>query len=108
MGRDDIQAFVYKNYWDILGGSLVNVVQNFFKTGYLNIYLNKTFITFIEKVDNPSLVHQFKPINLCNAIYKVISTILSNGLKGKLKNFISPFQYAFIPNRWIFYNVIVT
>lgn len=46
--------FCLYNYWNILGNSLIHVVQIFFKTGYLSPILNKTFITLIEKVNNLS------------------------------------------------------
>lgn len=54
---DGISTFLYKNYWDIFGGSLRDVVQNFFKIGHLNSVLNMTFITLIEKVSNTALIH---------------------------------------------------
>lgn len=57
---------------------------------YLNPDLNKTFITFIDKVINHSLVHHFRPTSLCNVIYKVISKTLANRLKRKINKFISP------------------
>lgn len=59
-------------------------------------------------MDNPSLVQQFKPISLWNVIPKAIYKIFSNRIRGKLKDFISPFQSTFILNRWISDNVIVS
>jgi hypothetical protein len=52
-------------------------------------------------------VHQFRPINLCNIIYKIISKILANRFKGLLHHFISPFQYAFVPSKNIQDNTIL-
>jgi hypothetical protein len=42
---------------------------------------NHTNIALIPKVDNPLLVHHFRPISLTNFNYKIISKILSTKLK---------------------------
>jgi hypothetical protein len=33
---------------------------------------NDTFVVLIPKVNNPTMVSRFRPINLCNVVYKVI------------------------------------
>jgi hypothetical protein len=42
---------------------------------------NSTTIVLIPKIDNPEMVTHFRPISLCNVVYKVISKMLSNRLK---------------------------
>lgn len=67
---------------------------------------NKTFIYLIPKIKNASEMN-FRPISLCNIVYKIIAKVLANRLKGILANSISINQSAFISNRLISDNVIV-
>jgi hypothetical protein len=68
---------------------------------------NHTNIALIPKVVNPSMVHQFRPINLTNFNYKIISKILSNRFKPLLHKIISPTQSAFLKGRSIHDNTIL-
>jgi hypothetical protein len=68
---------------------------------------NHTFIALIPKKLGASTENQFRPISLCNIIYKIIFKILANRFKGLLHHFISPFQSTFVPSRNIQDNTIL-
>lgn len=53
------------------------------------------------------MVNQFRPISLCNVVYKIISKILAARLKPLLHKLIYPLQAAFVPNRTIQENDIL-
>ena len=53
------------------------------------------------------MVNHFRPISLCNMVYKIISKLLVTKLKPLLDKFISPTQSAFIPDRWIAENQVI-
>jgi hypothetical protein len=68
---------------------------------------NNTTIVMIPKIENPEKVSQFRPISLCNMIYKVILKMFVNRLKVYLSEIISQHQSAFVPRRMITNNILL-
>lgn len=64
-------------------------------------------IVLIPKIVNPSKLTGFKPISLCNVIYKVMSKCLVNRLCPILDDIISPAQSVFVPGRMVIDNVMI-
>lgn len=69
--------------------------------------LNHTFIALIPKIKDPNRMVDYRPISLCNVVYKLISKSLANQLKKIIDDIISPNQLAFILKRLISDNVLV-
>jgi hypothetical protein len=80
--------------------------HHFLNIGVMDDSINNTYIALIPKTAKPSSVTEFRPISLCNVIYKLISKVLANKLKVVLPKIISPTQSAFIPGRLITDNIL--
>lgn len=64
-----------------MGPDLVREVLQAVNSGVIPEGWNTTTIVLIPKVDNPERITQFRPISLCNVVYKVISKMLASRLK---------------------------
>lgn len=69
--------------------------------------LNHTSISLIPKTNSPEHPHQFRPISLCNVLYKIFSKVLANHLKILLPSIITEHQSAFTKDRLISDNILV-
>ena len=106
-GPDGLPALFYKKYWDIVGTTVIEAIQSFFRSGQLLKEVNNSLIVLIPKVKSPSSVNHFRPISLCNTIYKTISKLIVSKIRPILDKLISPAQSAFIPNKWIAENQLI-
>ena len=106
-GPDGLHAVFYKRFWHIIGEDLTDEVLIAVNSKTIPDGWNSTTIVLIPKVDSPESITQFRPISLCNVVYKVISKLLANRLKSLLPDIISPYQSAFVPGRMITDNFLV-
>ena len=69
------------------------------KFGHMLHKMNYSHIVLISKKNDPSLMSDYRPINLANVVSIILSMVIANRLKLVLPNVISDNQSAFVPNR---------
>jgi hypothetical protein len=106
-GPDGFNVEFYLATWSWIGDDVTMLVRNFYETCILPPHINDTNIALIPKKLVPAIPIDYRPISLCNVIYKIISKTLANRLKPHLPNYIHPSQQAFIEGRRIKNNIIV-
>lgn len=106
-GPDGMPPIFFHHYWGEIGGDVANAVLFCLNSGHIPAGINHTYITLIPKVKSPEKVTEFRPIALCNILYKLISKVLANRLKQILPDIISESQSAFQTDKAISDNILV-
>ena len=104
---DGMNALFYQKFWHVVGDSVIAAVMDYLHMGCMALDINHTNIVLIPKVKEPKKMSDFRPISLCNVIYKIILKVLANRLKQILPRVISLIQSAFVLGRLITDNVLV-
>ena len=104
---DGMSTIFFQKYWDIVGNDITCMVLNVLNSSMSMVEINRTNIALVPKTRNPTKMIEFRPISLCNVIYKLISKVLANRLKAILPQIISENQSAFLSERLITDNVLV-
>ena len=106
-GPDGMSPVFYKSFWHIVGKNVTTVVLKALNTGVVPKSLNSTFIALIPKIKYPKKASDFRPISLCNVVYKLILKVVVNRLKIFLAKTIPEAESAFLSGRLITDNVLV-
>ena len=106
-GPDGLPPIFYQHYWNKIGGDVAKVVLTWLNSGIICPSFNHTYITLIPKVKCPKRVTEFRPIALCNIMYKLVSKVLANRLKKLLPDVIFGSQSAFLSDKAISDNILV-
>ena len=100
-GPDGYTVGFFQKMWPVVENDVCAAVKSFFDSGRLLKEFNCTAITLVPKSSAPSKLSDYRPISCCNFIYKSISGVLAQRMKGILLDLISSAQTAFVPGRSI-------
>ncbi|KAA3476340.1 reverse transcriptase [Gossypium australe] len=106
-GVDGFSATFFQTYWHIVGTDVSKYCLAILNGQFELEDINKTRLVLIPKVDKPINMTQFRPISLCNVLYKIIAKVLVNRMSDMLGDCINETQGAFIPGRLISDNILI-
>ena len=106
-GPDGLHAGFFQRFWLTVGSSVISEVKKVFAERRVPEYLNTTLIALIPNIQGPETLGNYRPISLCNTMYKIVSKIIVARLRPYLDKLISPCQSAFVPSRKGIDNAII-
>ncbi|GMJ05748.1 hypothetical protein HRI_004244000 [Hibiscus trionum] len=106
-GLDGYPALFYQRYWSIVGGEVSDYcLQILNNNGDLTL-INSANIVLLPKVACPTSMAQFRPISLCNVLYKIIAKAIVHRIAPLLSVCIDDTQGAFVVGRHITDNILI-
>ncbi|OMO57673.1 reverse transcriptase [Corchorus capsularis] len=106
-GPDGMTQTFFQQCWGLIGKDVASFCLDFLNNGEPLPSINHTNICLIPKNASPSSAKDYRPISLCNVLFKIISKALANRLKLVLPNLIGDSQSAFVPDRMIYDNAMI-
>lgn len=97
-GPDGFNVDFFKACWNIVKRDIVEILEDSRQNKTILKALNTSFISLIPKQDNAQTPERYRPIALCNVVYKIISKVVANRLKPLLPTLISGEQTG-VPRR---------
>eukprot|EP00253_Pinus_taeda_P023477 PITA_23477 len=105
LGPDGFNVDFFKACWDIVKQDILNVVEDSKGSKTILKALNASFFSLIPKQDSAQMADKYKPIALCNVVYKIISNVVANILKPLLPSLVSEEQSSYVEGRQILNNI---
>ncbi|KAA3472382.1 reverse transcriptase [Gossypium australe] len=107
-GPNGFHALFFQKFWDTLEEAMCGFLLPILNGEASPEKVNGTLLTLIPKNEAPQDLTQFRPISLCNVLYKIIPKCLVNRIKPILPKLVSPNQSSFVPKRQITDNIIIS
>ena len=106
-GPDGMPSLFYQHFWPNIGEVVTKTILDFLNNGIYPPKFNETHIVLISKIKEPKGVMDYRPISLCNVVFRITSKVIANRLKKILPYIISDTQSAFVQGRLITDNILV-
>ena len=84
LGPDGMNPCFFQHFWDLVGNDVTEACLFNLNNCFMLPSLNATSIILIMKIKKPEMMYEFKPIALCNVLYKIMAKVIANRLKSIL------------------------
>jgi hypothetical protein len=106
-GPDGFTSDFFHYCWPMIRTEVWEILEDSRVTGKILQAFNATFLTLVPKEGQVQHARQFRPIALCNVIYKLLTKVIARRLKLILPTIISPEQSGYVEGRQILDNIIL-
>lgn len=106
-GPDGLHARFFQYFWHDVKELVCMEIKRIFASGSMLDYLNRTLISLIPKCQYLETLGSYRPINLCNSVYKIVTKIVVGRIRLLLNKLVSPVQAAFVPGKRGLDNIII-
>jgi len=80
-GPDGMPPLFFQHFWSTSSVVVTKTVFDFLNFGISPPNFNETHITLVPKIKEPKKITYYKPISLCNVVYKIALEAIANRLK---------------------------
>ncbi|XP_058092379.1 uncharacterized protein LOC131238798 [Magnolia sinica] len=105
LGLDGLSAAFFARCWSIIGGDVHAAAADFFSGGALPRTFTSTLVYLVPKKLGAKSFSDYRPISLCNVVYKIFANIIAGRLAVLLPKMISLEQGAFVRGHFITENI---
>lgn len=106
-GPDGLNPAFFQHFWGKMGKEVFECCKTWLDECSFPADLNNTNLVLIPKKTDAQCMKDFRPITLCNVLYKILAKVLANRFKDILPGLISENQSAFVAGRNITDNVLI-
>ncbi|XP_020694319.1 uncharacterized protein LOC110108146 [Dendrobium catenatum] len=96
---DGFNYHFYKSGWHIIGPTVCKAINAFFSKSYLPSGIKATALAIIPKHCNASSITDYRPISLCNTLFKIIAKVIAGRLKSMMPSIVKDSQAGFVKSR---------
>ena len=100
-GPDGFPIAFWSFSWDFVKEEVMGFFKDFFQNEQFVKSLNATFLVLVPKGSTVDDLKDLRPINLVGGLYKILTKVLANRIKGVMGVIISQSQNAFVKGRQI-------
>eukprot|EP00253_Pinus_taeda_P009912 PITA_09912 len=107
-GPNGFTSNFFHQFWDLIQIEVWQLVEESHALRWMYPGLNATFMALIPKTAEANKPDKYRPIALCNIIYKIGSKVIATRLKPLLPLIILPEQSGYVEGRQITDGIILT
>ncbi|CAN0914973.1 Transposon TX1 uncharacterized 149 kDa protein [Linum grandiflorum] len=106
-GLDGFNPGFYQKFWHVVGRQVLESCREWLRQGELPLFVQDTTIVLLPKGERPQSMKDWRPISLCNVLYRLVAKVLANRLRRIMPNLVAEEQSAFVTGRSIVDNILI-